>query len=180
MPAWDDLLDEIKSQVSPHDAVRRKHLKLLSEHTGRNTIAYYSGWMQKAALQNDPNVSLGISDEDKNGFMATVHKLDRDKGLDLFLHTPGGDMAATESIVRYLRSMFGTNIRAIIPQQAMSGGTIMALSCNSIVLGKGSSIGPIDPQMNGMALNGILEEFDQIKAEIAGNPASALVWQHVL
>ena len=180
MPAWDQLLGEIKSQSSPQDTVRRKYLEKLSEYTGRNTIVYYSAWMQKPGLLRDPNIDISISDEDKNGFMSTIHQLDRSIGLDLFLHTPGGDMAATESIVRYLRSMFGNNIRAIIPQQAMSGGTIMALSCNSIVLGKGSSIGPIDPQMNGMALNGILEEFNEIKDEITRNPASALVWQHVL
>lgn len=79
--------------------------------------------------------------------MSVIHKLDRSRGLDLILHTPGGDMAATESLVDYLRSMFGTDVRAIIPQLAMSGGTIMALSCNKIIMGKESSIGPIDPQL---------------------------------
>jgi ClpP class serine protease len=48
--------------------------------------------------------------------MTVIHNMDRSKGLDLLLHTPGGDIAATESIVDYLRSMFGTDIRAIIPQ----------------------------------------------------------------
>ena len=177
MPAWNDLLGEIKSQTSSHDVVRRKYLKRISEVTERNTIIYYSGWMQKAASED---IEIGISDEDKNGFMSTIHKLDRNKGLDLFLHTPGGDMAATESIVRYLRSMFDTNIRAIIPQQAMSGGTIMALSCKSIILGKGSSIGPIDPQLNGMAINGILEELIQIKKELVDNPNMAPLWQPIL
>jgi len=92
MPAWNNLLVEVNSVETPHDRVRRKYLKEISEHTGRNTIIYYSGWMQKAVLENDPNFKLGISDEDKNGFMATIHKLDRSKGLDLFLHTPGGNL----------------------------------------------------------------------------------------
>lgn len=51
--------------------------------------------------------------------MATIHTLDRSKGLDLILHTPGGDIAATESIVHYIRQMFGLDVRAIIPQIAM-------------------------------------------------------------
>ena len=45
---------------------------------------------------------LEINDEDMNGFMAAVHKLDRSLGLDLILHTPGGSIASTEAIVRYL------------------------------------------------------------------------------
>jgi ClpP class serine protease len=76
-----------------------------------------------------------VNDKDKNAFMVNIHKLDRSKGLDLILHTPGGDLAATESIVDYLHSMFGLNIRAIIPQISMSAGTLIALSCKEIVMG---------------------------------------------
>lgn len=47
--------------------------------------------------------------------MAVIHKLDKDKGLDLILHTPGGDVAATESIIDYLQSIFKDNIRVIVP-----------------------------------------------------------------
>ena len=43
---------------------------------------------------------------DKNGFMAMCHELDVEKGLDLILHTPGGDVAATESIIDYLNNIF--------------------------------------------------------------------------
>lgn len=55
-------------------------------------------------------------------------------GLDLILHTHGGQIAATESIVHYLRSIFGNNIRAFIPQLAMSAGTMIALSCKEIIM----------------------------------------------
>ena len=72
---------------------------------------------------------LQVNDNDKNGFMATIHQLDRSCGLDLLLHTPGGEAAAAESLVHYLRQMFGNDIPAIIPQLAMSAGTMIALSC---------------------------------------------------
>lgn len=180
MPGWNEVLQEINSPNGSYDSVRRKYLRNLSDYTKRNTIIYYSAYMQKPELYDDPAAQLSISDEDKNGFMACVHQMDTSKGLDLFLHTPGGNMSATDSIVRYLRLVFGNNIRAVIPHQAMSGGTIMALSCNKIVLGKGSSIGPIDPQFGPMALAGVLEEFEEIKQEIIANPSAALVWQHVL
>lgn len=136
MPTWRDLLSEVQAAGSTYDVIRRKYLKRLSEHTGRNTIVYYSGWLQKAGLERFGYSGFGVADDDKNGFMATIHNLDRSKGLDLILHTPGGDAAATESLVNYLRSMFDTNIRAIVPQLAMSAGTMIALSCKRSSYGK--------------------------------------------
>lgn len=180
MPAWNDLLNETKAAGSVHDVIRRRYMRRLSQYTKRNTILYYSGWLQKPHLQREAAVSLGISDADKNGFMSVIHGLDRKKGLDLILHTPGGDMAATESLVDYLRSMFGKDIRAIVPQIAMSGGTIIALACNKILMGKESSIGPIDPQFGSMAATGLLQEFERIRGEIKKDNSNALLWEPVL
>ncbi len=180
MAAWNELLNETKASGSTHDVLRRKYLAKLAKHTRRNTIIYYSGWLQKPDLQSEGGVQLGISDADKNGFMSAVHKMDRSKGLDLILHTPGGDMAATESIVDYLRAMFGKDIRAFVPQLAMSGGTIIALSCREIIMGKGSSIGPIDPQFGNIAAANLLQEFELARTEIAKDPSAALLWQPIL
>jgi ClpP class serine protease len=66
--------------------------------------------------------------------MMAVHGLNRTLGLDLILHTPGGGIAATQSLVDYLRRMFGKDIRAIVPQIAMSAGTMMACACREIWL----------------------------------------------
>ena len=46
-----------------------------------------------------------IHDADMTGFMTACHGVEHDKGLDLILHTPGGVVAATESIINYLRMM---------------------------------------------------------------------------
>src|SRR5262245_8044976 len=168
MSSWRDLLDELKVTGGAHDVVRRKYLLRLRQLTGRNVIAYYSGWLQKTQVQR-PGL-FQINDLDKNAFMATVHGLDKAKGLDLVLHTPGGEFAALESLVDYLRKMFGTDIRAIVPQIAMSAGTMLALSCRQIVMGKHSSLGPIDPQVAGIAAHGVIEEFMQARTEIQNNP----------
>ncbi|MDZ7828275.1 MAG: hypothetical protein U5K33_01915 [Halofilum sp. (in: g-proteobacteria)] len=93
MPDWKDILNEIRSSGSVHDIVRRQYLSELSKLTGRNSIIYYSGWLQKKNIDG-----LEVNDADKNGFMTVVHGLDRKKGLDLILHTPGGETAATEFI----------------------------------------------------------------------------------
>lgn len=175
MPNWNQLLDEIRAAGSVQDVVRRRYLAKVYEVTGRNIIVYYSGWLQR---ENVPGVE--INDEDKNGFMTVIHEMDRDLGLDLVLHTPGGEMAATESLVDYLRSMFGTNIRAIVPQLAMSGGTMIACACKEIMMGKQSSLGPIDPQILGIPAHGVVEEFERAKKEVSENQASIPIWQPII
>jgi hypothetical protein len=175
MPNWSDVLREINACEGGLDRVRRKYLSTLATITKRPVIAYYSGWLQK------PNqYATSISDDDKNGFMNAVHGLPRDKGLDLILHTPGGDFAATESIVDYLRKMFGADIRAIIPQLAMSGGTMIACACKEIWMGKQSNIGPIDPQFRGIPAHGVIAEFMEAVHEIKKDPATIPIWQTII
>jgi len=175
-----DLLEELKRLGSQYDILRRKHLGRLAKYTGRNVIIYYSAWLQKPDLHRQRNSALLLTDADKNGFMTAVHKMDRSKGLDLLLHTPGGEMAATESLIEYLRAMFGTDIRAIVPQLAMSAGTLVALACKQIIMGKQSSLGPIDPQIGGIPAHGVLEEFERAHAEVAAVPHFAHIWQPII
>ncbi len=180
MPAWNNVLNEIsRSKIAGEkaiDSVRRKYLKLLNKHTGRSVIAYYSGWLSRP--HDAPHLDIG--DDDMNAFMATVHNLPRKNGLDLILHTPGGNIAATEAIVNYLREMFGKDIRAIVPQIAMSAGTMIACSTKKIVLGKQSSLGPIDPQMYGMPAQGVLNDYHLAVTSIKNDPASTPIWQQIM
>jgi ClpP class serine protease len=91
MPNWRQVLSEIETQEtklsssakSAVDVVRRKYLGKLHKKTGRNVIAYYSGW-----LTNPSAVGIDVNDEDKAAFMMAIHGLDKTKGLDLILHTP--------------------------------------------------------------------------------------------
>lgn len=182
MPNWNDLLEEIRVEASQtaHDRVRRKYLMELHKHTKRNVIIYYSGWLQRPGLRAQQSVAWGIDDNDKNGFMSCIHKLERKTGLDLILHTPGGDLAAVESLISYLHATFGNDIRCIVPHMAMSGGTMIALASKQIVMGKHSSIGPIDPQIGGIGAFGVLEEFNGAVEAVKKNPASAAVWHPII
>lgn len=175
MPSWHKLLQEIKNTGSTYDAVRRKYLSKLHKVTNRNVIVYYSGWLQKPGLNG-----VGVNDADKNGFMTVIHKLDRSKGLDLLLHTPGGETAATESIVDYLTTMFDGDIRAIVPQLAMSAGTMISCACKEIVMGKQSSLGPIDPQFGPIPAHGIVEEFKRALADAREDPSRIPIWQPII
>ena len=182
MPNWGQVLTEIEARdaklengaKSAIDVVRRKYLKQLHRKTGRNVIAYYSGW-----LSNPGAFGIDVNDEDKAAFMMAIHGLDKSKGLDLILHTPGGGIAAAESLVDYLRRMFGTDIRAIVPHLAMSAGTMIACACKSIVMGKHSNLGPIDPQLGGLPA-AVKKEIERAIAEIKEDPDRIQFWQFVL
>jgi hypothetical protein len=176
---WEDVLTEIAAEqdraARAFETVRRRHLAALAEFTGRNIIAYYSGWQSKPGISGTE-----IRDEDRDGFMRVMHGLDYSRGLDLILHTPGGSIAAAHSIILYLREKFGRDIRAFVPHTAMSSGTIMACSAQEIWMARHSSIGPIDPQIRGVPAQGVLAEFERAYREIVAEPARQAVWAPIL
>lgn len=112
--------------------------------------------------------------------MTLIEDLDKSKGLDLILHTPGGPLDATESIIDYLHATFGEDIRAVIPQIAMSCGTMIACGCKEILMGNHSSLGPVDPQIIDVAAKNVKKEFDLAKEEITANPDSIPYWSMLL
>lgn len=181
MPNWIEVLqgDSTGTEKNPKsnalDTVRRKYLREVSKITNRNVIAYYSGWLQKPKARD-----TAVNDKDKSGFMLTIHRMDKSKGLDLILHTPGGDIAATESLVDYLHSIFNHDVRVIVPQISMSAGTMIALSSKEIIMGKHSNLGPIDPQMGVLACQAVLNEFEEAKSDIKKNPQAAPLWQTII
>jgi membrane-bound ClpP family serine protease len=183
MPNWLEVLSEVQKYAldNPPNArnsineIRKKYLLELQQHTGRNVIAYYSGFLSKP-----PVMGIEITDEDKNGFMMAIHKLDRNLGLDLILHTPGGHISATQSLVDYLHKMFGDNIRSIVPQIAMSAGTMIACSTKEIYMAKHSNLGPIDPQLLGIPAYGVIEEFKRACAEVKADPSKISMWGQII
>lgn len=183
MPNWSDVLGEIRElrdaatreSSAAADMVRRQYLDQLYKKTGRNVIAYYSGWLSKPGV-----AQTDINDEDMNGFMMAVHRLDRRQGLDLILHTPGGNMAATQAIVEYLHKMFSHDIRAIVPQIAMSAGTMIACSSHTILMAKHSSLGPTDPLINGIPAAGVVDEFARAVREVKDDPAKMAFWHAII
>jgi hypothetical protein len=79
-----------------------------------------------------------------------VHHLDpieQTKKISLFLYTTGGDVIASWSIVNLIRQ-FCEEFEVIVSSKALSGGTLICLGANLIVMTKQASLGPIDPSMN--------------------------------
>lgn len=184
MYSWSTLLNESQKQITPENpnagvayllGKKTEFIQLLSEITNRNTILYFSAFMHKPK-----NPEIIINDKDINALMENVHRLDKEKGLDIILHTPGGDLAATEQIIYYLKSYFNSDIRAIVPQMAMSAGSLIAVSCKSIIMGRQSCIGPFDPQLNGVPCQSVLREFKKAIADVEQRPASLGLWQTII
>ena len=181
MPTWNEINVEI-TQLGTSDAcdiVRTKYLAQLQARVGRTVIAYYSGFLQKRTQDGRFHPESAITDLDMNGFMAMVHNVPRDRGLDLILHTPGGGTEATRALVEYLYKMFGRDIRAIVPHMAMSAGSMIACACREVLMGKHSCLGPTDPQVRGHPAMGILAEVDQALIEIKKEPLKQIVYQQI-
>ena len=174
MPSWNNIFDS----VQPTNAIeerKKNYFGELQSLTGRNYVVYFSCWQQKPGI----NGQFSIDDDDRNGFMNALYGLDKSKGLDLILHTPGGDLAATQSIVDYLYSFFSGDVRVIVPHTAMSAGTMMACAAKEIVMGKHSNLGPIDPQIGGMPANEFVDLLKKSMADLQ-NGSNTQYWQLTL
>lgn len=158
--------------------IRNDKMKDLFKYTKRNVICYYSTWLQGNPTNQNPEVM--INDNDMNGFMNAISQLDKTKGLDLILHTPGGIVTATESLVSYLRKVFNNDIRVVVPHLAMSAGTMIACSSKEIIMGKESSLGPVDPQYRGVPAQGVLKEFEEAMKQTLVAPNRSLIWKEIV
>jgi hypothetical protein len=181
MPTWQAIARDIVQRGDAHAAARQRYAVAIHQASGRNVVVYSSGWLHAPRDDDRPRGVFAVGDADKTGLMSVTRDLDPSLGLDLVLHTPGGDTTATESIIVFLRNVFGTDIRVIVPQLAMSAGTMIACAAREIVMGRQSSLGPFDPQMGGvLPAQSIREEFSRAGREIAANPALAPLWAPIL
>lgn len=178
MPTREFIQKEIQRlKGAGQDDIRHKYLAKLHKTSGRDTIIYFSSQGIQRPFPVSP-MALSVSQDDIQGFMASLHNLKGDK-LDLILHSPGGSLEAADQIVQYLRAKY-SYIRVIIPQNAMSAATMIACASDEIVMGKHSAIGPIDPQMQfgqmSVPAHTILADFEKARTDVIGNPQLGNLW----
>lgn len=87
-----------------------------------------------------------IDIDDSEEVIRAIHMTDPEIPLDLVLHTPGGLVLASYQIAHAIRMHRG-KITAFVPHYAMSGGTLIALSADEIVMEEHAVLGPVDPQL---------------------------------
>jgi len=87
-----------------------------------------------------------IDIDDSEEVIRAIHLTDPDMPLDLVLHTPGGLVLASYQIAHAIKLHRG-KVTAFVPHYAMSGGTLIALAADEIVMEEHAVLGPVDPQL---------------------------------
>lgn len=88
-----------------------------------------------------------ISIEDSEEVLRAIRSAPKDKPIDLIIHTPGGGLVlAATQIARALKE-HPAETRVIVPHYAMSGGTLIALAADKIIMDPNAVLGPVDPQL---------------------------------
>lgn len=92
----------------------------------------------------------GISPHYFNQFRQEVETLcegnaEKTNSLVFFIYTPGGSVEIAETMVNVLRHYY-CEIYFVVPDQAMSAGTILCMAGDKIYMDYSSALGPIDPQ----------------------------------
>lgn len=105
-------------------------------------------------------LSRYISIEDSEQVLRAIRLTPPNIPIDLILHTPGGLVLATEQIARAL-IRHPSKVTVFIPHYAMSGGTMLALASDEIVMDANAVLGPVDPQLGGMAAASIISVVEQ-------------------
>jgi ClpP class serine protease len=87
-----------------------------------------------------------IDIEDSEALIRVIEMTDKETPIDLILHTPGGLVLAAEQIATALAE-HPSPVTVFVPHYAMSGGTLIAMAADQIVLAPSAVLGPVDPQL---------------------------------
>ena len=123
---------------------RAKMLKRLSEKRGSTVITLIHR-QESIGLFGIPFYKF-ISVEDSEEVLRAIRSAPKDKPIDLIIHTPGGLVLAATQIAKALKD-HPAETRVIVPHYAMSGGTLIALAADRIVMDPHAVLGPVDPQL---------------------------------
>jgi len=110
-----------------------------------------------------------IDVNDSEEVLRAIHLTDKNVPIDIVLHTPGGLVLASLQIARAIHKHEG-KVTAFVPHYAMSGGTLIALAADEIVMSEYAVLGPVDPQLGQYPAASILKavakkSLDRIKDE---------------
>jgi len=101
-----------------------------------------------------------IDINDSEEVLRAIHMTDPKLPLDLVLHTPGGLVLASLQIARAVKEHPG-RVTVFVPHHAMSGGTLIALSADEIIMSPHAVLGPVDPQLGKYPAASLLSVLEQ-------------------
>ncbi len=174
---WNDFLGELQregnQQVNLYQ-LRQACYKEIEDIRGRPLLVYAVKFpLPPIPPQLPINPPISIDLEDLDGFTDLVDSITGQEEVDILLHSPGGSPEATERIVELLRTSF-KKVCFLIPHSAYSAATMLALSGDEIVLHRSASLGPIDPQINGIPARALKRGFEKAKKALQEEGPEAL------
>jgi ClpP class serine protease len=101
-----------------------------------------------------------IDVNDSEEVLRAIHMTDDDVPLDIVLHTPGGLVLAALQIARAIRD-HKAKVTVFVPHYAMSGGTLIALAADEVIMCEHSVLGPIDPQLGQSPAASLMKVVEQ-------------------
>ena len=126
------------------EATRRRLIAKIEKQRGSRVILLVHR-QETMSLLGFP-IFRYIDIHDSEEVMRAIELTDPGMPLDIVLHTPGGLVLASLQIARALQQRKG-EVRVIIPHYAMSGGTLIALAADEIIMSRHAVLGPVDPQL---------------------------------
>ena len=87
-----------------------------------------------------------IDIDDAESVLRAIREAPAERPIEIILHTPGGMVIAARQIASALAD-HEARVTAVVPHYAMSGGTLIALACDEIVVESHAALGPVDPQL---------------------------------
>jgi ClpP class serine protease len=97
-----------------------------------------------------------IDIDDSESVLRAIRGTPAGKTIEIILHTPGGLVLAASQIARALHDHNG-RVVAVVPHYAMSGGTLIALAADEIVIDRHAALGPVDPQLGQYAARSLVD-----------------------
>ena len=137
----------------------RKRLITLIERERKSRVVLLVHRQETMSLLGFPLFRY-IDINDSEDILRAIHLTDPEIPLDLVLHTPGGLVLAATQIARAVFKRKG-KVTVFVPHYAMSGGTLIALAANEIVLCEHAVLGPVDPQLGEYPAASILKAVHQ-------------------
>jgi len=150
-------LQPVVRQKMLESARRRVLGELEKERRSRGIVLIHR--QETLALLGFP-LARYISIQDSEQILRAIKLTDDEVPIDLVLHTPGGLVLAAEQIA-YALCRHPAKVTVLIPHYAMSGGTMIAMAADEIVMDENAVIGPVDPQLGQMPAASILSVLDK-------------------
>jgi ClpP class serine protease len=156
------------------EAARQRAIRGLEQERGSRVIVLIHR-QETLALLGFP-LARYIDIADSEQVLRAIKLTDPEIPIDLILHTPGGLVLAAEQIAQALGRHPG-RVTVFVPHYAMSGGTLIALAADEIVMDENAVLGPVDPQVGQSPAVSILSVLEQ--KDINEVEDQTLIWADV-